>query len=104
MASEAAELKIADATAIASAAVRAMPPPGSRILLEEKTVEAEFGWVFFYTTRRYQETSDPADLVPGDSPFVVDRSDGAIHFLSSSMPPAAAIEAYSDLWKSRQKR
>ena len=76
---------------------------GELLLEESKTQEHEFGWVFFWTTKKYLETGDPQFLVPGNGPLVVNREDGSTHLLSTSVPPARAIAEYEDRWR-RTKR
>ena len=72
------------------------------VIQEEKTIERPFGWVFFYTTRRYLETHDPNGLVPGATPVVVLRADGSVDHLASSVPPARAMEIYEKRWLENQ--
>ena len=73
------------------------------VILEDKTLEKDFGWVFFYTTKKYLETHDKKYLMPGNSPLVVERADGSTHFLSTSLPPSRAVEEYEKSWQSRHK-
>lgn len=98
------QVDAARALEIARDTVAAIEPPGSRILLPDRTVERSFGWVFFYTTKRYLESKSPEDLVPGDGPLVVHRTDGSIAFLSTSLSPLAAVEQYETLWRARQAK
>lgn len=72
------------------------------VILEDKTVERPFGWVFFYTTRQYLETGDRKYLVPGAAPLVVHRADGSTEHLATSVPPARAIEIYEKRWLEKQ--
>lgn len=68
------------------------------VLLPEKTQERGFGWVFFYTTRGYLDTRNPATLVPGIGPVVVTRN-GDVVELSTSLPPAASIATFEKSWE-----
>ena len=43
------------------------------VLFPRKTIERDFGWVFFYGP------SDPSILVAGNAPLIVDRKNGAVH-------------------------
>lgn len=72
-------------------------------LLEDKTVEKDFGWVFFYNTKRFLETHDRKYMMPGNAPFVVEREDGSVHFLFSSVPPNQAIEKYEKEWREKKQ-
>lgn len=94
----------AQATEIARRTIAAAPDGPELALMEEKTVEREFGWVFFYTTKRYLETKDPNHLKPGNAPLVVERADGRTEYLGTSVPPPVAIDLHEARWRERQAR
>ena len=54
------------------------------VLLESMTTERDFGWVFFYDTKRHTETGDFRDSLAGNAPIVVTRVDGEIHLTGIS--------------------
>jgi hypothetical protein len=89
----------AAALRLARAAVAEFSDQHRFVIVEDRTVERPFGWVFFYLPERYLRTRDPGDLVPGVAPFVVHRSDGSIAELPSSLPPERAIELYEQRWR-----
>jgi hypothetical protein len=89
-----------DAQAIAAKALHDLNPGADFVILEGKTVERDFGWVFLYSPRRYLETKDPGDLVPGTGPLVVLRRDGSTRFLSTSVPPIVAVKEFEKHWHS----
>jgi hypothetical protein len=72
------------------------------VILENRTVERPFGWVFFYTTRQYAQSRDPKYLVPDCAPLVVLRASGSIDRLATSVPPARAIDIYEQRWREKQ--
>jgi hypothetical protein len=83
---------------------RALVDLGSKhelVLQEDRTVEKDFGWVFFPIARRYLETKNRGDLVPGIGPIAVDRTSGAATFLPTSVSPSFAIEEYERQWRER---
>ena len=82
------------AVEIARAAIAPLKRGTEFVLLEDQTVEKDWGWVFRYGTRKYAETRDPRAVIPGTGPLVVDRADGATTFLSTSVPPDRAIAEY----------
>jgi hypothetical protein len=92
----------ARALEIASKTVAGLSGPHDFVILEDRTVERPFGWVFFYTTRRYVQTGDRQYIVPGTAPLVVHRADGSIEHLATSVPPARAIEIYEKRWLEKQ--
>jgi len=59
----------------------AMPtcfPGDAWVVLEEYTIEREWGWVMFYDSKLHHDTDDTQYLVLGNTPYVVRRSDGKI--------------------------
>lgn len=73
-------------------------PPMELVILDHHTMEDDFGWVFFWNSRKYAETGDYIYALAGNGPLIVDRNDGSIHEISSAEPIDAAIARY------RQKR
>lgn len=73
-------------------------PKGEFVLEEDKTLEKDFGWVFFRTTKKYLESHNLRDLVPGVGPFVVNLY-GEVTYLSSAMPLDKAIGMYQSVEK-----
>lgn len=61
--------------------------------------EFDFGWVFGFATKKYLESHDENDVVPGSSLLVVER-DGKTEFLPSA-PPAHAIAEFARRWRAR---
>lgn len=92
-----------EASATAPKAIAGLRASAELVILEDKTLERDFGWVFFYTAKRYLETKDRKHLVPGNGPLVVEK-DGATHFLSGSAPPQQAIEEFEKRWRARPRR
>lgn len=90
------------ATEIARKTIADLKSGTEFVILEDKTVEKDFGWVFIYTPKKFMETKDRKYLVPGNGPLVVNRSDGSTRFLSTAAPPAKAIEEYERTWRSSQ--
>jgi hypothetical protein len=86
---------------IARKKVAETKPEASFVILEKKTVEKPFGWVFFYEPKA--AATNPGAVVPGAGPLVVHRADGTTTFLSSSVPPHVAIEEYEKVWAQRHK-
>ena len=64
------------------------------VLLDEETIIRPYGWIFYYTTRKHRETGHIMDSVPGNAPFVVNSSDGTVHFLPTGVPTPVALKAY----------
>ncbi|NBC39348.1 YrhB domain-containing protein [Corallococcus exiguus] len=64
------------------------------IILDERTIEREFGWVFFYASKRHVETGDPAFSVGGNAPMIVDRVTGELHVTGTAYPVEHYIAEY----------
>jgi hypothetical protein len=63
-------------------------------VIDEATLDKDYGWVFFYTSRKFLETGDFNDAIPGTGPVVVERTDGSVHFLGSNLDTEELIERY----------
>lgn len=63
-------------------------------LLDQHTIETEFGWVFFYNSRRYIETGDFSYALAGNAPIIVDRATGSLHITGTAHPTAEYIEEF----------
>ena len=88
-----------EALQIARRALKESDPEDRMVLQEEKTEERSFGWVFAYTTRRYLETGDFNDTVPGVGPLIVFRHDGSVEFLPTSLPPERLLQDVEERWQ-----
>lgn len=63
------------------------------VLIEQRTIERPFGWVFFFDSKKYLESQDREYTVLG-APFIVDRRDGSLHPLKTAPPVQHYIEQY----------
>jgi hypothetical protein len=59
------------------------------ILFGERTIEREFGWVFFYGPR------DASIVVAGNAPVIIDRKDGSVHETGTAYPTGQYLESYA---------
>jgi hypothetical protein len=75
-------------TAIASSSHMALA------LLDEHTIEVDFGWIFFWTSTKYRETGEFRYAVAGNGPLIVDRRDGSVHEASTARTIEETIESY----------
>jgi hypothetical protein len=63
-------------------------------LADQDTIETEFGWVFFYESKRFKETGDFGDSLAGNAPVIVDRAIGSLHVTGTAHPTAEYIEEF----------
>jgi len=53
-------------------------------LMSDEVREEDFGWVFFYGSRRFAETGDFRYAIAGNGPVVVERESGAVLMLGTA--------------------
>ena len=64
------------------------------VILGDQTIEGEFGWVFFWTSRTHQESGDIQHALVGNAPFLVSRKDGSLHETGTALPIEDYIETF----------
>jgi hypothetical protein len=62
--------------------------------------EFDVGWVFFYDSRRHQETGNLYDALGGNAPILIDRETGQAHPTGTARP----IEEYVDEYAEQKRR
>ena len=65
------------------------------LILENCTIEEDFGWVIFYSSRRYIETGNIEYAIAGNAPYIVERRTGK----AISTGTAHDIETYISAYK-----
>ncbi len=63
-------------------------------ILEDSTIEREWGWVFFYQSAQYLETGNPKDQLAGNAPYIVNRQTGELVATGTAWPIEKYIEDY----------
>jgi hypothetical protein len=66
----------------------------SLVILDEETLQKDYGWIFFYTSHRYLETNLISHMLAGNGPIVVEKESGALTQLSTAMPLQESIRDY----------
>jgi len=64
------------------------------VIVDDETSEREFGWVFFYNSRKHVETGDVLYGLVGNAPLIVDRHTGKLHVTGTGLPTECYIRAY----------
>ena len=59
-------------------------------LIIVSSTEYAWGWVFFYDSRKHQETGEFDDMLIGGGPYIVNRNNGSLHSTGS----AKSIDEY----------
>ena len=48
------------------------------VILDDLTIEKEWGWVFFYNSEEVARSGDTMDTLFGNAPYIVNRSTGEL--------------------------
>lgn len=64
------------------------------VIIPEATLEREYGWVFFYDSRRHVETDDFRYALAGNGPVLVEKDDGSVHEFGTARPVEWFLEEY----------
>ena len=69
-------------------------------LVLTKTLEYEFGWVYFYNSREFAATGDFKHSLVGNAPIIFCRADGKLYSTGTAQP----IEHYVEEFRSGVRR
>jgi len=64
------------------------------VVLEKETIERDWGWVFFYQSKKYMETGKFRDGLAGNAPYIVNRKSGQITLTGTAHPIEHYIHEY----------
>lgn len=64
------------------------------VVLENETIEHEWGWVFFYQSKEYLKTGDFRHALAGNAPYIVNRKNGQIRVTGTAHPIEYYIQEY----------
>jgi len=64
----------------------AWPDKPEMIVLDEYTVEKDYGWIFSWTSRPSHETEDLRHAIAGNGPIIVSRVDGSLYHCGTAAP------------------
>jgi hypothetical protein len=63
-------------------------------IVDEQTLEEDFGWVFFYDSKLFLETQFFSYCIAGNSPIIVNKYDGSTLATGTARPAEYYIEEY----------
>lgn len=66
----------------------------SLVILPDLTIEKDYGWIFFYQSRKYLETGDYRYQLAGNGPVAFEKASGEHHHLGSASPPHDRIREF----------
>lgn len=55
-----------------------LPDNDEYIIIESETIEKDWGWVFFHTSKKWYETKDLKYSTAGNAPLIVLRENGNV--------------------------
>jgi hypothetical protein len=90
-------IPIEEARSIVEAELSRLDSPDVRpsmAILENSTIERDWGWVFFYQSVEYLETGNPSDQLAGNAPYIVNRHTGELVATGTAWPIEKYIEDY----------
>ena len=64
------------------------------VILDDCTIEKEYGWVFFYQSKRFIESRQFSDMLAGNAPVLVLNADGSIYQFGTALPVDMYLEEY----------
>ena len=71
-----------------------LPEDDEYIIIESETIEKEWGWVFFHTSKMWHETSDIKYAVAGNAPLIVLRENGKVLITGTARATEHYIERF----------
>lgn len=63
-------------------------------IIDDETIEKEYGWVLFYQTKDYLKTGDFADTLVGNAPYIVNKYTGEVIETGTAYPIEDYIAEY----------
>lgn len=73
-----------------------LPEGDHYIVVESGTIEKEWGWVFFHTSKKFFETKDIKYAVAGNAPFIVLRKNGRVIVTGTAYPIEHYIKRFEE--------
>jgi len=64
------------------------------VIVDALTLEKEYGWIFFYDSKRFLEKNDVHCMLVGNGPVVVRKKDGVVHQLGTALSTEEEIDKY----------
>ena len=68
--------------------------PTDTVIVDEHTIEKEWGWVFFYNSDRYLKTREVRYALAGNAPYIVNRRTGDVRVTGTAHPIEHYIAEY----------
>jgi len=70
------------------------PDRPEMVILEEETIEKEYGWIFFYQSKKFMESGNISDALAGNAPYIFNKHSGEIIVTGTAYPIDYYITEY----------
>ncbi len=70
------------------------PSDNPYVVVGAGTIEKPYGWVFFYSSKKYLETGTVRYALAGNGPVFVNKETGCLEFCGVNKPVQVQIEDY----------
>ena len=64
------------------------------VILDELTIEKDFGWGFFYNSRKFVKTEEFSYMILGNAPIIVNKFDSSLHHTGTTYATEHYITEY----------
>jgi hypothetical protein len=65
------------------------------VIIDDLTIEKDFGWVFFYNSKAFLEKREARYMLIGNAPIIVDRESGLLYFTGTAKSIDKYIEEFA---------
>ncbi|MFN7990014.1 MAG: YrhB domain-containing protein [Thermoanaerobaculia bacterium] len=72
------------------------------VIVDERTLETPWGWVFFYESEEFLRTRDFAEALVGNGPIGVARADGKLYEIGSADSIGDALARIAEAERQRR--
>ena len=72
--------------------VQRVAQTGPLVIMPERTIAKEYGWIFQYETQKHRETGELQYALAGDFPIVVEKTTGKVMPLQRTMESVSNLE------------
>jgi hypothetical protein len=66
------------------------------VILDEYTIEKDYGWLFFYNSRRFLETEEFKYMIAGNAPMIVNKHHSSLHITGTARETEYYIADYEN--------
>ena len=64
------------------------------VIVDEYTIEKEYGYIFFYDSSKHIETGDVEYALAGNAPILIDKLTGCLYVTGTAYPIEHYLENY----------